>query len=189
MEKVSVKIPPPVKCTIEEKRQKKSAKLHFACQSRGQHCLYSRTFFTMRTRNPRIWIHLMFIALQVDFLIILFYIINLQIFHLLKAKSPHALSSRDPSVTSLKHCWDMLKCENKTFLTVVTSAFPCSKDQDTLLNELRHSGFFDVFQLCPGNVGGSADQLENNVFQWGCFLCAHPERAVGFLRGSDAYCS
>ncbi|KAI4461099.1 veph-a/melted [Holotrichia oblita] len=163
MEKVSVKIPPPVKCTIEEKRQKKSAKLHFACQSRGQHCLYSRTFFTMRTRNPRIWIHLMFIALQ--------------------AKSPHALSSRDPSVTSLKHCWDMLKCENKTFLTVVTSAFPCSKDQDTLLNELRHSGFFDVFQLCPGNVGGSADQLENNVFQWGCFLCAHPERAVGFLRG------
>ena len=66
MDKMSLKIPPPVKCTIEEKRQKKSAKLHFACQTRGQHCLYSRTFFTMRTRNPRIWIHLMFIALQVS---------------------------------------------------------------------------------------------------------------------------
>lgn len=66
MEKVSVRIPPPAKCTIEEKRQKKSAKLHFACQARGQHCLYSKTFFTMRTRNPRIWIHLMFIALQVS---------------------------------------------------------------------------------------------------------------------------
>ena len=76
----------------------------------------------------------------------------------------------------------MLKCESKTFLTVVTSAFPCTKDQDMILNELRHSGFFDVFQLCPGSVGGSADQLEN-AFQWGCFLCAHPERAVGFLRG------
>ncbi|KAF5292632.1 hypothetical protein FQA39_LY13965 [Lamprigera yunnana] len=164
MDKVSAKIPPPAKCTIEERRHKKSAKLHFACQARGQHCLYSRTFFTMRTRNPRIWIHLMFIALQ--------------------ARSPHALSSRDASVTSLKHCWDMLKCENKTFLTLVTSAFPCSKDQEMLLNELRHSGFFDVFQLCPGNISGSSNQLENDVkFQWGCFLCAHPERAVGFLRG------
>ncbi|KAK5645394.1 hypothetical protein RI129_006694 [Pyrocoelia pectoralis] len=163
MDKVSAKIPPPAKCTIEERRHKKSAKLHFACQARGQHCLYSRTFFTMRTRNPRIWIHLMFIALQ--------------------ARSPHALSSRDASVTSLKHCWDMLKCENKTFLTLVTSAFPCSKDQEMLLNELRHSGFFDVFQLCPGNIGGSSSQIENSIkFQWGCFLCAHPERAVGFLR-------
>lgn len=66
MDKVSCRIPPPAKCTIEEKRQKKSAKLHFACQARGQHCLYSKTFFTMKTRNPRIWIHLMFIALQVS---------------------------------------------------------------------------------------------------------------------------
>lgn len=97
----------------------------------------------------------------------------------------------------------MLKCENKTFLTIVTSAFPCTKDQETLLNELRHAGnrdinsiststvlkycfsvgFFDVFQLCPSKVGGSADQLEDPSFQWGCFLCTHPERAVGFLRG------
>lgn len=66
MDKMSCRIPPPAKCTIEEKRQKKSAKLHFACQARGQHCLYSKTFFTMKTRNPRIWIHLMFIALQVN---------------------------------------------------------------------------------------------------------------------------
>lgn len=162
MDKVSLRIPPPAKCTIEEKRQKKIAKLHFACQTRGQHCLYSRTLFTMRTRNPRTWIHIMFLALQ--------------------AKASHALSSRDASVTSLKHCWDMLKSENKTFLTVVTSAFPCTKDQDSILNELRHSGFFDVFQLCPGNGEGSSEEIENN-FLWGCFLCTHPERAVGFIRG------
>jgi hypothetical protein len=163
MDKVSIRIPSPAKCTIEEKRQKKSAKLHFACQGGGQHCLYSKTYFTMRTRNPRIWIHLMFISLQ--------------------ARHTHALSSRDTQVASLKHCWDMLKCENKSFLTVVTSAFPCPKDQDTLINELRHSGYFDVFQICPQNVGGSADQLDGGSFKWGCFLCAHPERAVGFLRG------
>jgi hypothetical protein len=166
MDKVSIRIPSPAKCTIEEKRQKKSAKLHFACQGGGQHCLYSKTYFTMRTRNPRIWIHLMFISLQ--------------------ARHTHALSSRDTQVASLKHCWDMLKCENKSFLTVVTSAFPCPKDQDTLINELRHSGYFDVFQICPQNVGGSADQLDGGSFKWGCFLCAHPERAVGFLRGNSS---
>ncbi|CAH0555735.1 unnamed protein product [Brassicogethes aeneus] len=164
MEKVSLRMPSPAKCTIEEKRQKKSAKLHFACQSRGQHCLYSKTYFTMRTRNPKIWIHLMFISLQ--------------------ARHSHALSSRDAQVASLKHCWDILKCENKTFLTVVTSAFPCTKDQDILLNELRSSGYFDVFQICPN---GSEDPIDNGMnLKWGCFLCAHPERAVGFLRGDSA---
>ncbi|XP_050304689.1 protein melted [Anthonomus grandis grandis] len=168
MEKVSLRIPSPAKCTIEEKRQKKSAKLHFACQARGQHCLYSKTYFTMRTRNPRIWIHLMFISLQ--------------------ARHSHALSSRDAQVASLKHCWDILKAENKTFLTLVTSAFPCSKDQEALLSELRHAGYFDVFQVCPSSIGGSADPLEGSVssiggIKWGCFLCAHPEKAMGFLRG------
>ncbi|KAH1009107.1 hypothetical protein HUJ04_001522 [Dendroctonus ponderosae] len=170
MEKVSLRIPSPAKCTIEEKRQKKSAKLHFACQARGQHCLYSKTYFTMRTRNPRIWIHLMFISLQ--------------------ARHSHALSSRDPQVASLKHCWDILKAENKTFLTLVTSAFPCSKDQEALLSELRHAGYFDVFQVCPQSIGSSVDNLEGSGplstiggIRWGCFLCAHPERAMGFLRG------
>jgi hypothetical protein len=46
---------------------------------------------------------------------------------ILQARSESALSSRDSSVSSLKNCWDILKCENKTFLTLVTSAFPCAK--------------------------------------------------------------
>ncbi|KAK3931175.1 Protein melted [Frankliniella fusca] len=162
MENVSVRIPPPAKCTIEERRAKKVAKLHFACQGRGEHCLYNRTFFTMKTRNPRIWIHLMFLSLQ--------------------ARSQSALSSRDSSVSSLKNCWDILKCENKTFLTVVTSAFPCSKDQETLLNELRHSGFFDVLE-CVRAAGGGNSISDGPL--WGCFLCNHPERAVGFLQDSQ----
>ncbi|PSN29327.1 Protein melted [Blattella germanica] len=48
-----------------------------------------------------------------------------------------------------------------------------SFDQECLLNELRHSGFFDVFEA----TGTPA--------QWGCFLCNHPERAVGFLQDSQ----
>ncbi|CAH1154096.1 unnamed protein product [Phaedon cochleariae] len=198
MEKVSLRIPSPAKCTIEEKRQKKSAKLHFACQARGQHCLYSKTYFTMRTRNPRIWIHLMFISLQarhshalssrdaqVASLKHCWDILKSENKTFLTARHSHALSSRDAQVASLKHCWDILKSENKTFLTVVTSAFPCAKDQDALVNELRHSGYFDVFQVCPTSAVGSADTLDSvsGAVKWGCFLCAHPERAVGFLRG------
>lgn len=48
-----------------ERRTKKVAKLHFACQIRGPHCMYSKTCFTMRTRNPKTWIHLMFLDFQV----------------------------------------------------------------------------------------------------------------------------
>lgn len=49
-----------------ERKNKKHAKLYFACQGKGEHCLYNKHFFTMKTRNPRIWIHLMFLALQVQ---------------------------------------------------------------------------------------------------------------------------
>lgn len=45
-----------------------------------------------------------------------------------------------------------------------------------LLNELRQSGFFNVFELNSAKEGEPA--------QWGCFLCNHPERAVGFLNGN-----
>ncbi len=61
-----VKLPLPVKCTIEERKGRKHAKLHFACQGRtAEYCLYKTTFYTMKTRHPRPWIHLMFLALQV----------------------------------------------------------------------------------------------------------------------------
>ncbi|XP_049290665.1 protein melted [Anopheles funestus] len=212
-EAVAHRIPPPAKCIIEERRAKKMAKLHFACQVRGPHCLYSRTMFTMRTRNPRTWIHLMFLDLQAR-------------------AGKNALSSWDPSVSRLKHCWDTLKCENRTFITLVTSAFPNGKEQEALVNELRHAGFFDVFEMGPvttlgpsgaggnpaggttvpggelptgggvsgstGNAGvgsgtggdasaasngGSTEDLE--MLQWGCFLCHHPEKAIGFLHGNN----
>lgn len=103
MKTVSKQLPPACKITIEERRSKKFAKIHFACQARtNSHCLYSKTFFTMRTKFPKTWIHLMFLDLQ-------------------SRVSHQALSSYDPGVSSLKHCWDTLKIENKTFITLVTS--------------------------------------------------------------------
>ncbi|KAG8196242.1 hypothetical protein JTE90_023799 [Oedothorax gibbosus] len=153
MVKVFVKIPLPVRCTIEERKARKHAKIYFTCQGKGEHCLYNKTFFIMKTRNPRVWIHLMFLALQ--------------------AKASMALSTREASVSALKNCWDTLKADNKSFLTLVTSAFPSAKDQDMLINELRAARFFDVFEYNgPLNI-------------WGCFLCNHPDRARGFLQDTQ----
>jgi len=149
MESVNVKLPLPVKCTIEERKGKKHAKLHFACQGRGDHCLYKTTFYTMKSRHPRTWIHLMFMALQ--------------------SRSQSALSTRDTGVSSLKNCWEILKCEEKSFSTLVTGAFPNARDQDSVIHELSSHRFFDVFEY-------NAPKL-----QWGCFLCNHPERASTFI--------
>lgn len=149
MKTVEHRLPPPAKVTIEERRAKKFAKLHFACQARAAHCLYSKTFFSMRTRHAKVWIHLMFLDLQ--------------------SRSEHALSSYDTSVSSLKHCWDTLKFENRTFITLVTSAFPPVREQDALINELRNSGFFDVFEIGPMDNSNSMNSLDEDV-RWGCFL-------------------
>ncbi|CAG0879819.1 unnamed protein product, partial [Darwinula stevensoni] len=328
METVFVTLPLPVRCTIEERKNRKHAKLYFACQGKGEHCLYNRTFFTMKTRQPRIWIHLMFLALQswfcetftkrmmkginhgissprtlvasqqatmqklrrkeinasfsIESLMNLLVELNAQapcVLHLpaslqyadymvvvsamsprhlkslgeevrkeLKrrlgdskgfvpvpqiegsnssdwvaldlgnivlhmflepirrhydietlwaARSSTALSTRESSVSSLKNCWDTLKCENKAFVTLVTSAFPSgrvschksffgssesletvtkdefcfpSQEQELLIHELRGIRYFDVFEY--NAMAG----------QWGCFLCNHPDRATGFLQ-------
>ena len=52
-------------------------------------------------------------------------------------RSQSALSTRDPGVSSLKNCWEILKCEEKSFSTLVTGAFPPARDQDSVIHELR----------------------------------------------------
>ncbi|XP_067644186.1 protein melted [Eurosta solidaginis] len=173
MDEVSQSLPPPTRCSIEvsnefaERRTKKVAKLHFACQIRGPHCMYSKTCFTMRTRNPKTWIHLMFLDFQVR--------------HYVKEKS--VLSTREPGISNLKNIWQILKCENRSFTELVTSQFPNSKDREILVNELRHSGFLDVFEVSKTDMNNpNCNELE---YQWGCLLCNHPDKAVGFLNGSN----
>ncbi|XP_037075485.1 protein melted-like [Pollicipes pollicipes] len=126
MQKVSVRLPLPGRCTIEERKSRKQAKLHFMCQIHGEYCLYNKSFYPMKTKNPRTWIHLMFLTLQ--------------------ARASSALSSRDPGPNSLKNCWDTLRWESTSFLEVVTGCFPTAKETDVLLQELRSARFFDVFE-------------------------------------------
>ena len=69
MESITARLPLPVKCTIEERKGRKHAKLHFGCHAGPgleEHCLYKATFYALKTRSPRTWIHLMFLALQVQ---------------------------------------------------------------------------------------------------------------------------
>ena len=65
MERLMARLPLPVKCTIEERRSKKHAKVHFTCQGKSEYCLYGKSLFALKTKHPRLWIHLMFLALQV----------------------------------------------------------------------------------------------------------------------------
>ncbi|KAL4714097.1 hypothetical protein ACJJTC_008451 [Scirpophaga incertulas] len=44
-------------------------------------------------------------------------------------------------------------------------------EQEAVAGELRAAGFYDVFEVAGGGRGAT----------WGCFLCTHPERALGFL--------
>lgn len=77
----------------------------------------------------------------------------------------------------------MIKTENKSFTELVTSNFPSMKEQETLVNEMRHSGFLDVFEV--SRTDRSSPNCNELEYQWGCFLCNHPEKAVGFLHGTN----
>lgn len=103
----------------------------------------------------------------------------------------------------MKNIWQILKCESRTFTELVTSQFPNAKvitysfcftnryliyfndlqEREVLVNELRHSGFLDVFEVSKTDQSNpNCNELE---YQWGCFLCNHPDKAVGFFSGSN----
>lgn len=155
MERVYVKLPIPVRCSVgEERKSKKAAKLqlHFLCQIKDSHCLFSKTFFTMQTtRYVRTWIHLMFLDLQ--------------------AKSEQPLYMSSPAVCALRNCWDALNDthkessgSNRNFLTLVCGAFPSTKDQELLINELKRERYTDVFEF------------NALIKSWNCYSCNNPEK-------------
>ncbi|KAL4221293.1 sensory organ morphogenesis [Mactra antiquata] len=143
---LSARIPLPAKCSIVDGRHKRYVRLNFQCGINGKHCLYGKQFFTLNTKLPKTWIHLMFLAVQ--------------------AQSQSALSQQDVNVSSLKACWDALYPEkgNSGYLTLVTSSFPIAKDQDALLLEMHNVRYFDVFEFNATKK------------YWACFMCNHPEK-------------
>ena len=93
---------------FSEHKHKRQCRLSFVCFGRGEHCLYPQNFFSFKTRNPRSWIHIMFLAVQ--------------------ARSQRAVCQQDPSVGNLKACWDTLKLDSgNSFVRLVTSSFPSAR--------------------------------------------------------------
>ncbi|XP_025901142.1 ventricular zone-expressed PH domain-containing protein homolog 1 isoform X3 [Nothoprocta perdicaria] len=58
------KIPIPDQCVIEDTVRSCVAKLFFSCPLKGHYCLYSKSSFTLVSRQPPLWIHIMFLFQQ-----------------------------------------------------------------------------------------------------------------------------
>ncbi|KAM6127359.1 ventricular zone-expressed PH domain-containing protein homolog 1 isoform 2-T2 [Phoenicopterus ruber ruber] len=58
------KIPVPDQCVIEDTVSSCVAKLFFSCPLKGHYCLYSKSSFTLVSRQPPLWIHIMFLFQQ-----------------------------------------------------------------------------------------------------------------------------
>eukprot|EP00105_Crassostrea_gigas_P030983 XP_011453537.1 PREDICTED: ventricular zone-expressed PH domain-containing protein homolog 1 [Crassostrea gigas] len=149
---ISARIPLPEVCSIINGRHKRFLRLSFQCGGKGDQCIYNKSYFTLDTKLPKTWIHLMFLSTQ--------------------AKAASALSQHDYSISRLKTCWDSLQTDRSTgsFLTLVTSSFPSAKDQDILIHELHSWRFFDVFEFNAAKK------------YWACFMCNHPEKMCDLMK-------
>ncbi|GFO21955.1 triosephosphate isomerase, partial [Plakobranchus ocellatus] len=61
---ISTVVPLPVKCSVVNGKHKRFLRLHFDCACQGEQCLYTGSQFTLSTRLPKLWVHLMFLAVQ-----------------------------------------------------------------------------------------------------------------------------
>ncbi|XP_077683147.1 ventricular zone-expressed PH domain-containing protein homolog 1 isoform X2 [Eretmochelys imbricata] len=61
---IGKKIPSPDQCIIEDTVRSCVAKLFFSCPLKGHYCLYSKSSFTLVSRQPQLWIHIMFLFQQ-----------------------------------------------------------------------------------------------------------------------------
>ncbi|XP_061493127.1 ventricular zone-expressed PH domain-containing protein homolog 1 isoform X2 [Rhineura floridana] len=142
------KIPFPDECVIEDTVRSCIAKLFFSCHLKGHYCLYSKSSFTLISRQPQLWIHIMFLLQQSLF--------------------PEPLSMQNNSVQALKALWEktQLKGTHSFETAMIQSTFLHQKDLDHVQIHLEEVRFFDLF--------GYSEEAE----AWQCFMCNNPEKAT-----------
>nr|XP_020647477.1 ventricular zone-expressed PH domain-containing protein homolog 1 [Pogona vitticeps] len=142
------RIPLPDECVIEDTVKSCVAKLFFSCPLKGHYCLYSKSSFTLISRQPQLWIHIMFLFQQSLF--------------------PEPLSMQNNSVQALKTLWEKTQLKGThTFETaMIQSTFPHQKDLDHVHIHLEEVRFFDLF--------GYSEEAG----AWQCFMCNNPEKAT-----------
>ncbi|XP_069069380.1 ventricular zone-expressed PH domain-containing protein homolog 1 isoform X2 [Pleurodeles waltl] len=149
------KIPIPDQCIIEDSLRSCVAKLFFSCSLKGHYCLYSKSSFTLISRHPQLWIHIMFLFQQ--------------------SLLPEPLSVHSKSVKVLKALWEQaqLKGTHRFETAMIQSTFPHKKDLDHIQMHLEEVRFFDLF--------GFAEE----VGAWQCFMCNNPEKATVVHQGGQ----
>ncbi|KFQ24283.1 Ventricular zone-expressed PH domain-containing protein 1, partial [Merops nubicus] len=142
------KIPIPDQCVIEDTVRSCVAKLFFSCPLKGHYCLYSKSSFTLISRQPPLWIHIMFLFQQSLF--------------------AEPLSIESNSVQVLKALWEktQLKGTHSFETAMIQSTFPHQKDLDHVQMHLEEVRFFDLF--------GYSEEAGT----WQCFMCNNPEKAM-----------
>ncbi|XP_067363175.1 ventricular zone-expressed PH domain-containing protein isoform X2 [Channa argus] len=94
-------IPIPEQCVIEDSHKGCVAKLSFSCLLKGHYCLYAKSCFSLTSRQPHLWIHIMLLHLQ--------------------AKSSVPLCSRDEYVQRLASLWEKTQLKGvHSFLMAMT---------------------------------------------------------------------
>ncbi|XP_072264121.1 ventricular zone-expressed PH domain-containing protein homolog 1 [Pyxicephalus adspersus] len=145
---IGKKIPVPDQCVIEDTFKSCVAKLFFSCPMKGHYCLYSKSSFVLISRNPQVWIHIMFLFQQ--------------------SLLPEPLSTQTTSLQVLKTLWEktQVKGTHSFEWSIIQSMFPHEKDLDLVLMHLEEVRFFDLF--------GFSEETGS----WLCFMCNNPEKAT-----------
>ncbi|CAJ0957774.1 unnamed protein product, partial [Mesorhabditis belari] len=158
IDEIAARMPIPIQCTVEGgKGSKHRMKIHFSCQVRSTYCsFHADNKYAIKTRNETSWLHLMFLQMEASSL----------------SQTGEVLSQSSSPYRTLSNCWDHLPqsvTKGRPFVTLVTSAFPHTKDQEKLLKELEENAVWGFFEIDPVTS------------KWACLSCAHPDRVRPFL--------
>ncbi|XP_072317363.1 ventricular zone-expressed PH domain-containing protein [Eucyclogobius newberryi] len=123
------KIPVPEECVIEDSNRGCVAKLSFSCALKGHYCLYAKSSFSLTSRQPHQWIHVMLLQLQ--------------------SKSNVPLCSQHECVQTLAALWEKTKLRG----AMTQHSTLHGKDLDSLQTQLEEVRFFDLFGFSEEHRG------------------------------------
>uniref|UniRef100_A0A8C6T876 Ventricular zone expressed PH domain-containing 1 n=1 Tax=Neogobius melanostomus TaxID=47308 RepID=A0A8C6T876_9GOBI len=141
-------VPVPEECAIEDSNRGCVAKLSFSCPLKGHYCLYAKSCFSLTSRQPHLWIHIMLLHLQ--------------------SKSAVPLCSKHECVQRLAALWEKTQLRGAHSFTMAMTQHNTlhRKDLDSLQTQLEEVRFFDLFGFSEEHAG------------WLCFMCNNPEKAT-----------
>ncbi|MGH0137617.1 UNVERIFIED_CONTAM: hypothetical protein FKN15_020301 [Acipenser sinensis] len=149
------RIPVLEQCLIEDSFRSCVAKLFFTCSMKGHYCLYSKSSFTLNSRQPQVWIQIILLFHQ-DLDSVQKHLKEVRFFDLFG----HSEETGG---------WLCFMCINPEKATESTS---CPKDLDSVQKHLKEVRFFDLF--------GHSEETGG----WLCFMCINPEKATDDLDDS-----